>query len=53
MRLKLKPFGVSVRRLFTEMSMSFNDFYGVDDFQYRSLPTKHGRNKTKYLSLTI
>ena len=39
MRLKLKPFGVlasinilvSVRRFVTEMSMSFSDFYHVDD----------------------
>ena len=62
MRLKLKPFGILasidiivsvVRRLFTEMSMSFSDFYRVDNFQYRSPPTKHGRNNTRYLSLTI
>ena len=50
--LKLKPFGilasidilVSVRKLFKEMSMSFSDFYRVNSFQYRSPPTKHGRN---------
>ena len=42
-----------VRRLFTEMSISFNDFYRVDNFRYRSPPTKHGRNNTRYLSLTI
>ena len=58
MRLKLKPFGilasidilVSVSRLFTEISI---DFYRVDNFRYRSPATKHGRNNTRYLSLTI